>query len=293
MRRLLLLCIAVLFLILPCVAEAYQVLLLLSTRDPVYTEAASAFRRGRDFSHRTIVLSDYQEADLARVIREDKPSVIVAVGDRALAAAKRARHLPVISLMSLSFSRLYGSSSNVTGVELFVRPERHFPLFEGMNVRRVGVLYNPARSGIYMRKVQQSAARSGIEIVTRVVNSPKDALGALASLKGSVDAIWMIPDASAVDHKSAEAYFLFSLAEKIPVISFDRSHLQLGAAAVIEADREEMGRQAAEMAADLLAGRPVHEYPLLSPAKSILKVNQGVLKHLGIFYEAPSRQANF
>lgn len=285
--------IVALCLFLPSVAQGYQVLLLVSTKDPVYTEAANAVKRWKDFSCRTLVLSDYHEADLARVIREDKPAVIVAVGDRALTAAKRSRHLPIISLMSLTFSRVYGTSSNVTGIELLVRPERHFSLFESMRIHRVGVLYSPARSGTYMKRVQQAASRYGVEVVTRVVNSPKDALGQLARLKGSVDAIWMIPDASAVDHKSAEAYFLFSMAEKIPVISFDRSHLQLGAAAIVEADREEMGRQAAEMASEILEGKSVSELPAVPPSRSTVKANPGVLKHLGIQYEAPTRQPNF
>lgn len=277
----------------PSLADAYQVLLLLSSRDRVYDQAVSGFRHGRDFSERVVVLSEYREIDLDRAIREDRPQVIVAVGDRALAAVRKNRQVPVISLMAVSFHRLSGSSPTLTGVDFLIKPERYLAIFNAMKVARVGVLYDPDRSGEYLRQARQAAARFGIELVSRVVKSPKEVIGRLEHLKGEVDAVWMIPDASAVDYASAEAYFLFSMGERVPVISFNRSHLQLGAAVVLEADQEEMGRQAGEMATEILSGMPISEQATVTPRKSLLRVNQGILKHLHIPLEGIARLPGF
>jgi putative tryptophan/tyrosine transport system substrate-binding protein len=285
--------IIVLAILAPSLAEAYQVLLLLSSRDRVYDQAVSGFRRGRDFSERVVVLSDYREADLNRAIREDRPQVIVAVGDRAVAAVRKNRQVPVVSLMALSLHRLSGTSPTFTGVDFLIRPERYLAILSAMKKTRVGVLYDPDRSAEYLRQARQAAARFGIELVPRVVKSPKEVIGKLEHLKGEVDAVWMIPDASAVDNASAEAYFLFSLGEQVPVISFSRSHLQLGAAVVLEADQEEMGRQAGEMTAEILNGKPVSELPVATPRKSLLRVNQGILKRFHIFLDGIAKLPGF
>ncbi len=278
---------------LPAVADAYQVLLLISSRDKVYQEAVSGLRQGRDFSDRVIFLSDYAEADLARTIREDRPHLIAAVGDRALAAARKVRQIPVVSLMAVSFHRIPGSTPNITGVDLFIRPEHYMNLFAAMKLSRVGVLYDPEKSGYYLKKALQQASKSGIELLPKVVKSSEEVVGQLAKSRGEMDAIWMIPDASAVSHQSAEAYFLFSMRQQVPVISFSSSHLRLGAAVVIEADQEEMGRQAGEMVRAILQGTPVSELPPTTPRKIMLKVNQRVLNHLGIPAAAIMRLPNF
>jgi ABC-type uncharacterized transport system substrate-binding protein len=101
-------------------------------------------------------------------------------------------------------------------------------------------------------------------------------------LQGQVDALWLIPDASVVSSQSREAFFLFSLNQLIPLVSYDRQHLGLGAAAVIEADYGEMGRQAAELATAILAGTSPEELPAAPPRKFHRQDNQRVLQRLNL-----------
>jgi putative tryptophan/tyrosine transport system substrate-binding protein len=277
---------------LPTVAEAYQVLVLVSSRAKIYDRAVSGLRRGKDFSERVVYLQDYAEVDLARTIREERPQVIVAVGDLALAEVRNIRRIPLVSLMSLSFLRLAGSSPTLTGVEPVVSPERCLALLNALELDRVGVLYDPDKTGGYLKKAQQLAARSDIVLVPRVVKSPKEVLGQLTRLPREVDALWMIPDATAVNQVSAEAFFLYSLRRQIPVVSFNRDHLRFGAAAVIEADQVEMGRQAAEMVSEILSGTPVSKLPVMVPRKVQIKVNTSVLKNLHLPAEKIERLTN-
>lgn len=271
--------------LLPQVAGAYDVLVLQSRRDPAFNEALSGFRSSRAFSERVIVLSDYADVDVTRIVREERPLLVLALGDSALEAARKLRQTPVIGLISLGIRSRRASHPNLTGIDMFAPPERYISLFQGMKRRRVGLIHHPAKSGWYVHQARQAAQRMGIELVVREVSAPKDTLNQLASLSGKVDALWMLPDATAVTRETAEAYFRFSQEQNVPVVSFAGAYLGLGAAAVLEIDRTELGRQAGDMAEAILKGADAADIPLAFPRRVQPKTNPSVLRHLGIATE--------
>lgn len=279
MRRLVLLIVA-LATLLPSLAQAYDVLILQSKRDPAYDEVLKGFHFEKKNSLRLLVLSDYAEVDVVRIVREDRPKLILAVGDAALAAARKIQQTPVVAVMALGVHKR-SSQANVAGIGMFASPERYVSLFRSMKARRVGIVYNPAKSGWYMRQALQAAAAGGIELVTREVSSARDTLGQLATLAGKVDALWMLPDSTAVTRETTEAYFRFGQQHSVPVISFASSYLGLGAAAVLDIDRVAMGRQADAMVAELLRGSRADGATLEFPRGITVKTNPTVLKHLG------------
>jgi putative ABC transport system substrate-binding protein len=267
------------------VADAYDVLVLQSRRDPAFDEALSGFRSGRNLSERVIVLADYADVDITRIVREDRPTLVLALGDRALDAARKLRQTPVVALISLGIHNRHASNSNLTGIDMFTAPERYLLLFQGMRKHRVGLIYHPAKSGWYVQQARLLAQRMGIELVTREVSVPRDTLTQLSSLAGKVDALWMLPDATAVTRETAEAYFRFSQEHSVPVVSFAGAYLGLGAAAVLEIDRTDLGRQAGDISSAILKGADAADLPFAYPRKVQLKTNPSVLKHLGIAAE--------
>lgn len=277
MRRCILLILA-LAMLLPTLAQAYDVLVVQSRRDPAYDEVLNGFHAERKASQRVIVLADYAEVDIVRIVREDRPRLILAVGDSALKAARKVQMTPVIALMALGI----GSQPNLTGITMFAPPERYLELFRKMKVRRVGIIHDPAKTGWYLRLARQKAEKAGIELVVREVSASRDTLTQLSSLTGKVDALWMLPDVTAVTRETTEAYFYFGQEQAIPVISFAGSYLGLGAAAVVEIDRTELGRQAGDMAATLLSGGRVADMPMSYPHGTSNKINPGVLKKLDL-----------
>lgn len=282
--RLLLSFLLALTLILPSLAQAYDILVVESRREPAYEEVLKGFRSVRHGSERMIVLSDYAETDIARIVREDRPGLVLAVGDSALAAARRIRQTPVVALMALGIHDRRSSLPNISGVGMFAQPESYMAIFHAMKRRRIGVIHDPVRSGWYLRSARQAAEKMGFELVVREVSSPRETLNRLDALKGKVDALWMLPDTTAVTRETAEAYFRFSQNERVPLVSFAGAYLGLGAAAVLEIDRSDLGRQAAEMAASILKGADAAETPVSWPRKTTIKINQSVLKHLGITF---------
>ncbi|KAB0669444.1 ABC transporter substrate-binding protein [Oryzomonas sagensis] len=272
-------------LLLPLAADAYDVLVLQSRRDPAFEEALAGFRANRRFSERVVVLADYADVDVTRIVREDRPALVLALGDRALEAARKLRQTPVIALISLGIHSRHATRSNLTGIGMFAPPERYLSLFQGMKKRRVGLIYHPAKSGWYVQLARQAAQRLGIELVTREVSTPRDTLTQLATLAGKVDALWMLPDATAVARETVEAYFRFSQEHNVPVVSFANAYLGLGAAAVLEIDRAELGRQASDMGSAILKGTEASDIPLAYPRRIQLRTNPSVMKHLGIAAE--------
>ena len=264
----------------PSLAMAYDVLLLQSRRDPASEEVLKGFRSVCSASHRTLVLSDYSEVDLIRIVREEHPRLILAVGDAALKAAGHVNRTPVISLMALGVRKQAASRSNLTGIDMFAPPERYMDLFNNLKSRRVGVIHNPAKSGWYLRLARLAAARAGVVLVTREVTSSRDTLNQLSSLSGKVDALWMLPDTTAVTRETSEAYFRFGQSNSIPVVSFSGSYLGLGAGAVIEINRIALGRQACDISREILNGAGSSDKPLEFPRNTSIKTNPEVLKHL-------------
>ena len=277
--RALFLCIA-LFILTALPALATDVLILQSSQSPAYMEALRGFRSAFAGSSNTIVIADYAEVDAVRLVKEERPRLVLAVGDTALAACRKVRQVPVVSLMSLSLTLSKSTSPNIGGVGVVASPERYLNLFKALGAGRVGVLYDPDKSTGYLKRAQQAARRLGIDLVTREVGSPHETIGRLEQLKGSVDALWMLPDTTAVTVETLDAYFRFSLEQHLPLITFAARYLVKGALAAIEADRLDLGSVAVEQVSRLL-GRD-REPMVADPRKLRLSTNASVARKLGI-----------
>lgn len=281
MRRLVLLIIT-LATLLPNLALGYDVLVLQSRRDPAYDEVLKGFRFEQKSSLRMLVLSDYAEVDVVRIVREDRPKVILAVGDAALTATGKIVNTPVVALMALGIHGRKASQTNLTGIGMLASPENYFSMFRTMKIKRVGVVYNPAKSGWYLRLARMAALNAGIELVTREVSAPRGTIEQLATLVGKVDALWMLPDSTAVTRETTEAYFRFGQQNSVPVVSFAANYLGLGASAVLEIDRVALGRQAELLVLSLLEGASIAGMSIGFPQGLRIKTNPAVLNRLSI-----------
>ncbi|NTV50289.1 MAG: ABC transporter substrate-binding protein [Geobacteraceae bacterium] len=281
--RLLLLIILALATLLPSLAQAYDILVLQSSSSSGYAQVLKGFRTNNSASQRVIVMSDYAEVDVVRIVREDRPRLILAVGDTALKAARAVQTIPVVSVMSLATI----SQRNITGITMFASPEQYCKLFTAMSAKRVGIIHNPGKTGWYLEQARIAAENAGIQLVVREVSTAKETPAELATLAGKVDALWMLPDTTAVTRETTEFYFRFGLEQSIPLISFASSYLGFGAAAVIEIDYTKLGRQAGDITNALLSGSRVSDLPVAYPLGINRADNQAVLKKLGLKFVKP------
>jgi putative tryptophan/tyrosine transport system substrate-binding protein len=261
-------------------AAASEVLVVQSVRSPMYDDALKGFRSVCPAESRTIVLSDYVDAELARVIREEQPRLVLAVGDGALSALRKLRRPPTIALMALGLPHAPSSSENLTGVDLSAAPGQYLALLQKLKARRIGIVHDPAKTGWYLKLARVAARQLGLELVVREVSNPRQTIGQLDSLKGAVDSLWLLPDTTAVTMETLEAYFLFSQRESIPLVSFSAAHLKLGALLALELDRTDQGRQAGELALQVLQGASPARLEVAAPRKVSVKFNDAIAKRL-------------
>jgi putative tryptophan/tyrosine transport system substrate-binding protein len=262
-----------------------------SVQDQISTELQRSVTRAVDAGTQLLTLSDYAEVDLPRVVREEQPDVVLTIGEAAFKTARKVRGVPVVAILSLSLGANRSVPANVTGIDVRIDPSRYMALFNSLGLKRVGVTYDPARSGVYLAKAQHAAALAGIELVLRPVREPREAVKSLESLKGSAaDGLWLVPDPTVVTPLTLEANFTYSLEQKKPVVSYTEAHLRKGAAVTLNPELGRMGLQAGEMVRRLLDGVPPREIPLQSPQGFSLNSNEVVMKYLRI---APARVVKF
>ncbi len=263
---------------------ATDVLIVQSSRHSGYNEALLGFMSTCTAGSRTIVLEDYAENDLVRIAREEQPAVILTIGDAALTAVKKVRRIPIVSVMALNLPSGKNIPANVTGVSMTIAPERYMTLFKKLRVNRVGVIFSPKRSGGYVKRARLAAERTGVELVVREVRNPRQAMQQLATLKGNIDSLWLLPDSIAMTKETMDAFFFFAIKEGKPIIAFSEIYLSYGAAAAIEIDRYAMGSQAGEIANRMLAGVSPAGITVDEPQSIYFKTNHSVLRKLGISY---------
>jgi ABC-type uncharacterized transport system substrate-binding protein len=233
-------------------ARAADVLVVQSGRSAAYEESLRGFQAEYKGTVQAVVLSDYADVDVVRLVKEEQPRLVLAIGDAAVAASRKVGQVPIVGMMSLSLNLAKAPAGSLSGVGMLPAPERYLELCRSLGARRVGVIHDPARAGHYLKRARQAAKALGIELVVREVRTPKDTIARLEQLKGAVDALWMLPDATAVTSGTLDAWFLFSLEQKVPVVTFSEQYLARGAAVSLDVDRADLGRQAGELANSLL-----------------------------------------
>ncbi|WP_243375286.1 ABC transporter substrate binding protein [Geotalea sp. SG265] len=272
--------------LIPVQVLAADVLIVQSSRLSGYREALKGFRNTCTASSHSIVLEDYSETDISRIVREEQPAVILAIGDSALMTLKKIRRVPIVSVMALNLASGNSTPANITGVRMTVSPERYMNLFKAFQVRKVGIVFSQGRSGAYIKRARQTAERAGINLVLREVHNPRQTPSQLSTFRGNVDSLWLLPDATAMTRETVDAFFLFAMEQSKPIFAFSDVYLAYGAAAALEADRFTMGKQAGDMVNRLLGGASTADLPVEDPRSASLKINQSVIRKLGIAYSS-------
>lgn len=273
------------FLIIPSVnSRAYHpyILVVQSMGIAPYNEATAGFRTALEGNGRRAgyAVISVNEADQA--IRERKPDLILAVGAEALRKVKKYHHIPFVYLMVLNPNSILSHERNVAGVSMAVSPEKQLSAMRRVlpDARRIGVVYDSGKSGEFVKRSVVSAKALSIEIRAKEVTSPREVPQSLQAMKGTVDAIWMIPDTTAITPDTVEAMMLFSMRSGIPVCSFSAKYVGAGALMSIDASPFDMGRQAGEMAARILAGANTADFKAAEAEHTVLTVNETVLRKL-------------
>ena len=173
---------------------------------------------------------------------------------------------------------------SITGVSMYVQAEKQLATIRQVLPRasRIGILYDPVKSGEFVQNAQESAAAAGLELVTRKVQNSRDAATALDGMKGKIDSLWLLPDTSVINPGTIDLLLLSAIEYRIPVFTFSEKYTEKGALFSLEVDAAEAGRQAGEMANRILNGIDVRRIDKQDAHGGTLSINLIVAKKLGI-----------
>ena len=264
---------------------------LTSARVEEYEEAIRGFKG--TIAHQIVAVYDMDgdldrgRNQLAEIESKVKPDLIFAVGVWALrVVVSRPTTTPVVYAMVLNPPTVIGADTkNITGASINVPVEQQIWLFKqlGPQIKRIGVVFNRAKTGYLVRRAQTVAHNEGLELVIREINTAKEAIGALESLQDGIDALWLVPDETVLSQAVVQQMLLLSYRWKIPLLGLSDRHAQMGALLALSfASGEDIGRQAGELAQAILAGRPVTDVPYTNARKLYLTVNLKAAQKLGL-----------
>jgi putative ABC transport system substrate-binding protein len=248
-------------------AQAFQeIVAVQSIRVQPYEEAVRGFASVCHSRLQKFVVSESEGSDVLREIQRIRPVMILAVGRDALSLVKNIKNIPILYLMVLNPQGILSGEKNISGVSMHISPEKQLKALQQAvpRMKRIGLVYDPKRTGDFVRDAQRASARMGFTLIVREVHNPKKAPSLITDMKRQIDLFWMLPDATVVTAEVVEFLLLFSLENNIPLLTFSEKYLEMGAFMSTGIDPFDMGLQAGEMANKILRGKdgggpePVH-----------------------------------
>jgi putative ABC transport system substrate-binding protein len=264
----------------PSSAAAADMVVIRSADLKPYKAAIRGFRDACGCDVREAAL---QDGERVKTILSNGPAVVVAVGTAAFMKVRSHPDKRIVYLMVMPSEVPSALEQSISGVGMDPSPSAYLA---AMNetvplAKRVGLLYDPKLTGPFVREAQLAAKTAGMELVVRPVEGLAAMPSALDSLRGKADIIWMLPDPTVVTPDTVELLLRFSFEQNVPVISFSRKYVEMGAMASLDVDPYDMGAQAAGIAGRLSAGGMVG--PIREPARvTKLFINAHVVKKMGL-----------
>lgn len=222
---------------------------------------------------------------LARKIRASDAGVVIAIGVKAALAAKvEIVDVPVIYCVVLDPTRYDLRAPNLTGISLLVPIDRQFSVLRSIlpRAKRIGVLYDPDKTGTLVDEARKTAQGSELELVERRVRTEKQVPPSLRELLPHIDALWLVPDSTVLTEESLRFVLGTALDHNMPVIGFSSEFVKNGALAGLSVNPEDVGRQAGMLAHKILKGQPLPAQAALPPERIHLAINLKTAKFLGI-----------
>jgi putative ABC transport system substrate-binding protein len=265
-------------------ASSQEILVVQSHNIKPYADAFSGFKSLVSSRFSGVNFTSRNSTGAVEYLSERKPDLILAIGMDALQKVKVFSTVPIVYLMVLNPSVSVSESRNVTGVSMTLSPEKQLAAIHRVLplARRIGLLYDPKKSGSFVKRALSASKEFKIDLLAKEVNHSRFVPTALESMKGAIDALWMIPDTTVVTPDTSELMMLFSLENKIPVCTFSTKYLEVGALMSLDINASDMGRQAGELAVKILSGKKVTEISPVEADSANLVINEPIARKLKV-----------
>ncbi len=269
--------------------SAGEIAILKSSDLPYYEQAVLGFRAGlpspmqvREYN---IGGQFTQGREIGRALRASPPTLVFAVGLKAALAAKlEIFDTPVIFCMVLNPESHGLPTSNMTGIAVRTSAATQLTAIRSVmpDRRRIGVLYDEAQSGDFVRQAHRLAKQSGFELVPVAVRSQEDLAPAVRTLFPKIDALWLLQDQTVISESSIPFLVESTIDAKIALFTFSSTLVQQGALGALVVDPWAVGQQAARLARTQLDDPTKTLGALHEPEYPQLALNLNTAEYLGL-----------
>jgi len=233
-------------------------------------------------------------AEQAAKLVAAKPDVLFTVATAPAVAAKQATQtIPIVftivgdPVQTGLVAAFASSRNNLTGVSFFAAQlsGKRLELLKEIAPRAKKVLavvpIKEASGQISFKYLEEGAKKLSLQIVRRDVTT-REEMGNLLKEKwaGTVDAVFNVPSVLVVS--LMESIVEMANRERLPLISFEQTHVQMGALATYSGGFRESGIQAAKLVFKLLRGTKPADLPIETPDRLMLAVNLAAAKAIGL-----------
>lgn len=272
----------------PSLLYATEIAIVRSRDLPAFDQVLESFDRACDIRTENYNLDGKEDRadDIVAAIRKSDATLTLAVG--LLAANELRARMPDMPMLycMVSNPHRYGlTGKNVVGISLDVPGARQFELYRTVvpGLRRVGVIFDPEKSGALVEEAAAAAEALGITLVSTPVSSHKRVPGAFRGMLGRIDALWMVPDDTVITMDSFRFLLVTSLENKLPLMAVTDIFVKFGALATIVPDPSEVGRQICEIVRGIERGDlDIADVDVLPPAQAHLVLNSKTAKKIGL-----------
>ncbi len=219
-----------------------------------------------------------------------RPHLIYVMGSScAVSLAAKTRSIPIVlgamtdPVAAEIVQAWERPGCNVTGTSDLPDVEKQLHLVSRLlQVKRLGALYNQGEKNSVstIKKVRETCARLGWQLVERTAANTGEVSPAATSLVGACDLIYVPPDNTI--HAALHSVISTAEAARLPVVGCTESVVVSGGLFALAVDYRELGRLSGEMAIEILNGKNPVEMPIRTIEEPRLILNVGTARRLGI-----------
>jgi putative ABC transport system substrate-binding protein len=275
-----------------------RIQVLQSSDETPYQQAMQGLRRGlvealgpegRGFELSIHLLAAGDDAKGAEAVPgQERANLIVSLGTAATKLARRiAQGRPVVFSMVVNpvTQGLYDPAQKeaLTGVSMDVSLPDQFETLKRVlpKARRVGVVHQTSNSRL-VERAREAAKAAGLELVAVPVDASDQIPAALGQLTGKIDVLWSFADSLVYSPHLAQFIILQTLRSRLPFMGVSPGYVKAGALFCVYADYEDVGRQSAEVVAEIAKGKSASGIPLQNPRRQRMAVNLTAAEAIGV-----------
>mgnify|MGYP001147208145 CR=1 FL=1 len=270
--------------------EAADIAIIKAKNQVLYNEAITGFKV--NCTGHKIVEYDMEENEerghqITAKIKADKASLVFAVGAKAAVLAKGdIKEIPVIFSMVLN-PETYGldGGGNVAGVSLEIPVRIQLYTLKSIvpKVSKVGVIYNPKKTGNLIIEAKKAADEFGFALIASKADTKEDIPRALRAFAEGIDAYWMVPDPTLVTPEGFSIVLNYTFEKKVPFLAYSKAMVDRGALVSLAPNYASIGSQACSVANQIIQGATTPaQVSIASPKGLELTFNIKTAKQIGV-----------